>query len=279
MNSKEYKKIYGKDAPVKCARMRRNLRGKNNPAYNHGGKFSPFSKKFIHYTNDEDIRKLHEKAEQTRIKNNSHVFKVEYWLEEANGDWEEAKKLRDKNRTLFSLDYCIEKYGEKEGRKIWRDRQRRWQKTLKSKSPEELEEINRKKSNQMNIRRLWKNENGGDGVFYVLDIGDGMYKIGITTQDIKKRYALTDHQYKIIREFPDKITNCFMVEQLIKKFYYDLNIDKEEAIEDFGWTETFKFPNINKVLTELDEMFNDITNTLDTFINTFDLKHEEKFIG
>lgn len=111
--------------------MCRRLKGKNNPAHNHGGKFSPFSKKFIHYTNDEDIRKLHEKAEQSRIKNNSHYLKVVYWLEEANGDWEEAKRLRNENRTLFSLDYCIEKYGEEKGRERWLKRQEKWQKNYK----------------------------------------------------------------------------------------------------------------------------------------------------
>ena len=131
MNSKKYKEIYGKVAPIKCDKMCRRLKGKNNPAHNHGGKFSPFSKKFIHYTNDEDIRKLHEKAEQSRIKNNSHYLKVVYWLEEANGDWEEAKRLRNENRTLFSLDYCIEKYGEEKGRERWLKRQEKWQKNYK----------------------------------------------------------------------------------------------------------------------------------------------------
>lgn len=58
---------------------------------------------------------------------------------------EEAKKLVSKEQKYFSKEICIEKYGEEKGLKIWKERQVKWQKTLKSKPPEEIARINKLK--------------------------------------------------------------------------------------------------------------------------------------
>lgn len=70
--------------------------GDKNPAYEHGGKFSPYSKKFIKYQTGE-------------------------------------------------ADY---KFGEEEGRRVWEDRQIRWQATMNAKSDEEKADIN--------LRKIWR---------------------------------------------------------------------------------------------------------------------------
>ena len=54
---------------------------------------------------------------------------VEYWLEKGYTE-EEAKKTISELQRTFSLEKCIKKYGEIEGRKRWEKRQRKWQKTL-----------------------------------------------------------------------------------------------------------------------------------------------------
>jgi len=58
---------------------------------------------------------------------------------------EEAKELVSKEQKYFSKDICIKKYGKEKGLKIWKERQVKWQETLKSKPPEEIARINRLK--------------------------------------------------------------------------------------------------------------------------------------
>ncbi len=200
----------------------------------------------------------------------------EYWLLRGYTQDEAEEKVSERQKT-FSIDICIEKYGEEEGTRIWKERQEKWQKTLNSKSKEELAEIDRRKSNRMTWGCLWRGENDKDGIFYVLDIGNGFYKIGLTTRKLNKRYRYSKN-YKIVKIYHSKILNCFQVEQLIKKFYNNFSISREEAIEDFGWTETFKFPDIDQILIEIDEMFNDKEKTFNIFRNEFNLRYEENFI-
>jgi len=53
-----------------------------------------------------------------------------YWLNKGFSECEAREKLRDRQQT-FSLEKCIEKYGEEEGEKRWRDRQEKWLKNYK----------------------------------------------------------------------------------------------------------------------------------------------------
>ncbi len=70
--------------------------------------------------------------------------KIEYWL--AKGFSKQEAKLKLKQRqTTFTLKKCIEKHGEIEGKKVWQQRQEKWQNTLKSKPQEEIDRINKLK--------------------------------------------------------------------------------------------------------------------------------------
>ena len=68
----------------------------------------------------------------------------EYWINKGYTEDEAIKIVSEKQKT-FSLDICITKYGETEGRKKWEQRQKKWMDTLDSKSDEEKLEILRKK--------------------------------------------------------------------------------------------------------------------------------------
>lgn len=105
------------------------IKGTKNPAYQHGGKFSPFSEKYIHGTENVDATK--QKAKDNKQKLNKDTTKLSYWLEKTNGDVEEAKKLLTQRQSTFSLDKCIEKYDKEKGREIWLNRQERWHKNYK----------------------------------------------------------------------------------------------------------------------------------------------------
>lgn len=77
---------------------------------------------------------------------------IEYYIKRGHVDPEKA--LSDRQRT-FTLGRCIQKYGDIEGREIFKNRQIRWQETLQNK--ENIDIINKRKdSNSMNycIKKL-----------------------------------------------------------------------------------------------------------------------------
>lgn len=144
---KDYKEKYGKEA-IYCEselkRMSEAVKGDKNPGYQHGGKLSPWSynnKKL----NKQEIDECKQKTIKSIKSSDNITTKFSYWLNLCNGDEKLAKKLYKERQSTFNLNKCIEKYGEEEGRKIWQERQNRWQQTLNSKSDEEKKEITRRK--------------------------------------------------------------------------------------------------------------------------------------
>lgn len=69
----------------------------------------------------------------------------EFWILQGYND-EEAKTKVDEIQATFSLDKCILRHGKTEGTRIFNNRQINWQNTLNSKSIEEKELINKKKT-------------------------------------------------------------------------------------------------------------------------------------
>lgn len=105
--------------------------GEKNGAFNHGGKFSPWSKNFIHGYNEQ---KHQEKIKQHKslLKNSPEKFKnnLVYWLLQTNGNIGEATKLHKKAQAR-SLEYFVTKYGEEEGKKRHALKTERWLKSFK----------------------------------------------------------------------------------------------------------------------------------------------------
>lgn len=127
-----YKELYPNmpirsDALLKLQSER--IKGNKNPAHNHGGKFSPFSEKYIHGT--KNVEAIKQKAKENKQKLNKDTTKLSYWLEKTNGNVEEAEKLLAQRQATFSLDKCIAKYGNEKGHEIWLNRQEKWQKNYK----------------------------------------------------------------------------------------------------------------------------------------------------
>lgn len=275
LTPEKYKQNYNVNS-VKCQKLIDCVSGENNPGYRHGGKYSPFSDKFL-YANTIDKNELIIKTEKSRKDNNSHTTSLSYWIEKTNGNLEEAKKLLSKRQATFSLDICIERYGEELGKEIWLKRQEKWQDNLDSKSEKEIEAINKKKSNSMSYSNLWTNRSIFDGKFYLLELKDNFYKIGITSRSICKRYSKNDN-YKILIEFDSTINHCFQIEQLLKQLYYKDNIiSKSEAVDGFGWTETLKDINITELLNIINTLSSDKDYTTKLFKESFNLKYAENF--
>ena len=79
----------------------------------------------------------------------SSVRCVEYWTSRGMTVEEALFKVSEVQST-FSLEKCIKKHGDIEGRRIFEERQSRWQFTLKNKNDDEIKKINEKK----NIKKL-----------------------------------------------------------------------------------------------------------------------------
>ena len=116
---------------------RRFKSGSENPAFNHGGKFSPFSKNFDKYNGlseeekEAKILDLAKKANDNKMEAGNCVFTKEYYINHFNMSEDEAEKALSERQSTFSLEKCIERYGDEEGRKIWLERQEKWQKNYK----------------------------------------------------------------------------------------------------------------------------------------------------
>jgi hypothetical protein len=121
---------------TKCKNFRDKMKGENNPAYQHGGKLSPFSKNFINFESEDKISELKVKARATRESNcNYSPFDRAYY----NSDEEYTKaQTRD-------LAWFIEKFGEIEGIVKHKEKTEKWITALDAKSEDEKKRINRLK--------------------------------------------------------------------------------------------------------------------------------------
>lgn len=83
------------------------------------------------YSEDEGknkIRELQSKLSKRNTNYNSPTM-ISYWLNKGFTETEAKKKISELQST-FTLSKCIEKYGEIDGYKRWKERQEKWQKSL-----------------------------------------------------------------------------------------------------------------------------------------------------
>lgn len=168
--------------------------------------------------------------------------KIEYYLDKGHTlESSTLALLKYLQSTTFTMKNCIKRYGEIEGPIKFKERQEKWQATLNSKSNEEILEINRKKSNKLNIDEYSNSEL--PAIFYVLKISDDLIKIGISSKDsIYSRYTIDElDKVEIILIKETTLKHAFYLEQTLKSIELkDFKISKNSAIYPYGWTETFR---------------------------------------
>lgn len=124
MNSPEAKKYFSE-----IMSGDRNPNSKCNTTEEHRKSISPFSKSFKGYagmTDDEKSKIIKERLGTDRDDRSTN--QVGYWLKLGYSE-EEAKHLVSERQRTFTLEKCIEKYGEEVGLDVWRERQLKWQKS------------------------------------------------------------------------------------------------------------------------------------------------------
>lgn len=229
---------------TKCEDVIDRFRGENNPWSNHNGKYSPFSKNGINYSQD---------AIEKAIKNRSYQCRLDYWINKGYDEDEAKKKLSDRQQT-FTLEKCIKRHGEEKGYKIWKERQEKWQNTLESKSIEEKREINKKKASRINYQSLWTKKLDDPGILYLIKWEDSnTLKIGITSRTIKERFNRTDRKYNEILILENhSISKCFEIEQYILRKFKQYHVYDKDSYECFTYDIKKKIIKEIEKIKELD---------------------------
>lgn len=126
MKTEKYKKIFSEK-----------FKGEKNPNHKYNTTAeerksrSPFSKDFIKYKNlteDKKNKKLSGFIKDVCDKK-TYTTRLDYWINKGYNEEEAKEKLKERQLT-FTLDLCIEKYGEKNGKKIYTNRQKKWLESL-----------------------------------------------------------------------------------------------------------------------------------------------------
>lgn len=85
------------------------------------------------YSKEEGLKEISkiQLKNNSKVKNHKSNRQIQYWINKGYSI-DESKKIISKLQCTFSKEKCIEKYGEIEGLKVFRERQRKWQETLKN---------------------------------------------------------------------------------------------------------------------------------------------------
>lgn len=250
-----YEALYGvEEADTRMQKKSDRVKGENNPAYQHGGLYSPFSKKFI----NGDVREeTIEKAKKGRENGLGYQSRLDYWTSRYGE--EEGKRLYYERQCTFSREKLVEKHGQEEGERIWKERQESWQATLNELPEEEKIQINAKKG-------FWRytspktDEMDFDPdkqtKLYVIRYqpvtdGDEYIKVGVTSKDyLSDRFKLITIKEEILIHEADRFTN-FHIERDVKKYIFENNlsilIESEDQQFD-GWTECVNIEHLDTIM-------------------------------
>lgn len=239
--------IYGREyALAKLKIKSERVAGDKNPAYQHGGKYSAFSKNFINYEglSDEEIAERQKevaaassKTKQANPQNEN--TSIEYYTSRGMTE-EEAIAALSERQSTFSLDKCIEEYGLEAGYAVWQKRQERWQDSLNNRPYDEVFHSRRKQQRTLWNRLAVNHEYSHVYLFYNED--RNIYKFGITS-NLNNRLSFMRSEFgvefvmiasarfpsDVVIDIEDKLCDVFKMRNL-----YIHNKDKGEESEKAG---------------------------------------------
>lgn len=275
------------------------VRGANNPGFGHGGKFSPFSKKFVAYagldeaSKSEAVEKTYDKMKETkRLHPERDNTQPEYYM--ARGmDRDQAIQALSERQSTFSLEKCITEYGVEIGTARWRLRQNTWQDSLSELSSEVKKEINRKRAEVSSPTKV----SAESAIFFddmirvLNDFGYDIVADDIITGHITNReftlergdvnhvaYDFLFRKYKLIVEYhniawhphPDHSTwDCWQhplhkrYPHLTRDVCYHMDLLKQEIAETNGYT----FLSYYKQLERSENFLDRLKNTIEQIIS------------
>lgn len=136
MDMPKYKQLYPKAVITSQKFIQEHLSGSNNPCSAKNSteqeirERSPFCKEFYEKRNI-DLSERTQLINQIS-KSREYNTKLSYYLNKGLDEKQAIEKLHERQQT-FTLEKCILRYGEEEGRKRFEERQRKWSETMKEK--------------------------------------------------------------------------------------------------------------------------------------------------
>lgn len=176
-----------------------------------------------------------------------------------------------KTRSKRCVEYWLTRgHSETEARNLVTEHQIEW---ISKKTPEELVNINKRKTNQLSFSYLWGTVEDQTtelpGNFYIIKLREGLYKIGITTKPsgVFARYRKHDLDGReiILNESLPTIREAFRIEQIMRR-EFNGRIKKENAVGVFGWTETIEIDE-ETLLSKYKNLFENKEKTKQIFTN------------
>ena len=126
MNRPEMKKLFSERFSGE-----KNPNAKCNTTEEQRKSVSPFSKSFKGYEGMSDKDKEDIISSHLQYDRKDRVTsQIGYWIKRGYSE-EDAKRIISERQKTFTLEKCIEKYGEEKGKEIWKERQYKWQNNYK----------------------------------------------------------------------------------------------------------------------------------------------------
>jgi len=164
----------------------------------------------------------------------SYNTNIDYYIKKGFSEDEAIEMVKNRQAT-GRLDKFIERYGEKEGTKKWRERQVKWQKTLQEKPQCEKDRINKLKGNTLeNMITKWGKVDGTEkynnwlnriNKFYSNISQQLFYKLLENIIDKENVKFTTHNGEKVIQQK----NNCYLYDFCYKRKIIEFNGDKWHA--------------------------------------------------
>lgn len=154
MKKEKYKKMFSDKF-----KGNKNPNHKSNTTEQHRKELSPFSKEFYKKRGLSEKERI--KFINNALKNREFETRIDYWIKRGFSKDEANEKIKERQRT-FTLEKCIEKYGNEKGLERWKERQEKWKRKVFNKE----QYIGRGESKLSNkiIKDITKN--GKDNLLY-----------------------------------------------------------------------------------------------------------------
>lgn len=167
--------------------------------------------------------KYKQKKEKDGLYNSNR--RKEYWLNKGYTE-EESKELIKQTQATFSLKKCIENFGEIDGRDVFKKRQERWYKTLRSKSNyDDIQKLKDANSFESIKQRYPQNY---IEIYFQYNLGDGRYDFLI--ESVKNNDY--NEFIKQIKNNVDYSAKTIGLISKIKIFQYVFNKNNDEIKRD-----------------------------------------------
>lgn len=133
MECSNYKTQY--NAEVVCEKKKKKVQGENNPAYQHNGRLSAWSKNFKNGY-DEQKHDEFKKNQSTRMKENPVVREKNTFCREFYSSDEDYLKAQTRD-----LNWFQNKYGEEEGEIRWKAKTEKWMTSYKKQNFSKISQL------------------------------------------------------------------------------------------------------------------------------------------